>query len=180
MRQTGLSLREMLNLSSLNTNHRALRDFFGEGGTFQDLYGLSDREMDIRYRHAMDLLNQKQYGEAETMLNYLASLNPYRKKYWMGMGMAQLYAGDHVTAVESYSMATLLDPSDPAPYFFSSYSFLALGRGTEALQSLQMAVDAAKKDPSFRQMEHKATLLLKTLSAGETKAPKEKRRRPSG
>jgi type III secretion system low calcium response chaperone LcrH/SycD len=180
MRQTGLSLREMLSLSSINTNHRALKHFFNEGGTFQDLYGMSDLEMERRYDHAMELLTQKEYGQAEMLLHYLATLNPYRKKYWLGLGMSQLHGGDHLTSIESYSMASLLDPSDPAPYFFSSYCYLALGKGEEALRSLQMALEAAKRDPSFRQMETKAASLIKSLSATEKKTPKERRKRPGG
>ncbi len=176
MRQTGLSLRELLNFQSMNTDHRALRKFFRQGGTFQDLYGVTDNAMEVKYEYAFNLLKQKDYEQALSIFHYLVSLNPYQKKYWMGLGSCQLNQGDHTNAVESYTMSSLIDPNDPTPYLFASYSYLALGQSQEAIQSLHLAVEVAKKDHAYRALEDQA---LELLNAVKAKAILRKEDRPA-
>ena len=111
--------------------------------TLQAVFHISQLEMEEIYAEAFYLYEENSYQRAQTHFRWLVLLDPFTKKYWMGLGAAHQMARSFERALESYAMLALLDPSSPHPYFHAYECYDALGKKEEASVAFQAALDCA-------------------------------------
>lgn len=116
-------------------------DYLQQGGTIQDIYGISDKDMEVMFFSATRYLQRHEFKEAADSFLFLTFLNPYISQYWMGLGEGLRQLKDYEKAIEAYLLSSMMNYEDPRPYFHSGSCFLALAKPQAALERFRLAVE---------------------------------------
>ncbi len=158
-----LTMEQICDPTKGEENSPRIADMLAKGNTFQSIFKLSAEKVANQYDYAVRMFERKEFIEATTAFTLLVCLNPYDKRYWLGLAGAQLNCDDPLNAIHSYTLAASIDPTDPYPYFHLTSCFLAIGEREDAIISLELTVEAAKKGHEHRQLEERAAKLLEKL-----------------
>lgn len=134
--------------------------FLNKGLALQNLQEISDESMEELYRTGYNLYNGGRPQDAESMFQYLCILNHWQKKYWMGLAAARQVQKKYSEAIDAYSMAGLLEITDPNVPFQAAICHLGLGNVDKATHALEGAVELSENNNDLRS---KAQGLLATL-----------------
>lgn len=93
---------------------------------FQEMFGLSDATLLHIYALATDLVEKENYQEASDLFVLLTALAPHVENYWVGHGVCLQALNLHEEAISMFSIAKLLNRSDPIPFWYSMESYQAL------------------------------------------------------
>lgn len=144
--------------------HDQVVDTFSRGGTIADLHGISDDECEALYTLGYGLYEKGRYPDALKVLGYLVSLNHSEHRYLVALGACAQAMGKHPDALQQYMAATLLDPLDPVPVYYSAQCLLDLGQHAAAIESCDLAV-AMCKDDGHAMLLERAKALRATASS---------------
>ncbi len=134
------TLEEEKNESNVIGAYTTVVSYMAHGGVLKDLQGLSDKNMEAIYAVAHNLYSATKYEQANTLFQYLCMLNPYEKKYWLGLGACRQMQRDFQNAIDAYCMATALDMKDPNAPLHAGECFLALGNLDSAEKSFDTVI----------------------------------------
>lgn len=134
--------------------------FLNKGVALQNLQQISDESMEELYRIGYNLYNGGRPQDAESMFQYLCILNHWQKKYWMGLAAARQVQKKYSEAIDAYSMAGLLEITDPNVPFQAAICHLSLGNVEIAIHALEGVLELADKS---NPLHSKAEGLLATL-----------------
>ena len=147
----------MSNTSSSAPSPEALAgqyaEFFAAGGTPGQAWGLDPLDYDTLYAVGHAMHAQRRYTDAAAVFRYVNYLNPLDRRFPMALGSCLQMTGEFEQALASYTMASLMDMTDPQPSFHQSECMIALGMTEEARRMLALVV---------RQCQMPAQLPLKT------------------
>lgn len=139
-------------------------DYLQQGGTIQDLYGISDQDMEVMFFAASRFLQRQSYKEASDSFLFLTFLNPYISKYWMGLGEGLRLFRDYEKAIEAYLLASIMDYEDPRPYFQSGSCFLALSNPQAALERFLLSVEHSRGKKEYSSLREISLELVDDLT----------------
>ncbi len=131
-----------------------------EGYTFADFAGLDEKALEPAYALAFNMINQSQYYEAEKLLVWLAGLDQYQAKYFIGIGICRQQMGRPEKAVQAYAMAGMLEVTNPVPALRAAECYLAMGMLEEARSGCKAALHWAGKKPEHAALRSRAEALL--------------------
>ena len=89
---------------------------------------------DYKELKARALLGMGQYEDSEKLYNELIDTNPFSKKYWSQLALAQYMRDDFSAAIQSCEYAIAIDPDDPDSISTKANSLYNLGNYEEALE----------------------------------------------
>ncbi len=161
-----ISLKELLDEKN-QEGANVINEYMNNGGVFQDMFGFTDEMMEARYAKAYDCYHRGDFKDALEGFTYLTMLNPYVKKYWMALGATQVRSSDYDAASVTYSVVAILDANDPTSHFFAAPCYLHMEQRDDAIKSLELAIEIAKKDHQYRDIENRANKLLVELTTGK-------------
>jgi type III secretion system low calcium response chaperone LcrH/SycD len=95
------------------------------------------------YSIAYSFYQSGKFSDATTTFSILASLSPFEKKHWIGLGAAKHLQKDYKGALKAYSAAANIDDTDPVPHLHAAECYLALGDKSEALKVLEISEERA-------------------------------------
>lgn len=124
-------------------NKALLKKELASGKTAQEIAGFSDSTMAKFYRAAYNIFEQNRYKEAANAFLFLATLNPHNHEYWLGLGMATQMCHDYEAAIDAYELAAFNEMESPVPYFYLAKCLFAIHDRENALQALDLAIEAA-------------------------------------
>jgi type III secretion system low calcium response chaperone LcrH/SycD len=107
--------------------------------SLSDELGISESSLNNFYQVGYQFFQQDKYEEARCVFQFLASLNPCSHELWIALGMSHQKLSDWFSAVYSYSMASLMNPSNPISYIHSAECFIASKDKKNAEGSLSLA-----------------------------------------
>lgn len=163
-KQHKLKLEDLENPAKKEEVGKSVHEHLLSGGTMQDVLGYTDEMLATRYNEARDHFMREDFEKAAEGFSYLAALNHYEAKYWQSLGTTQMHWGDVVSAINSYTIATATDPTNPESLYYAARCFMDLGDTEEALNALQGVVEIAKAGGhKYRPLEDRAQELLNTL-----------------
>lgn len=99
-------------------NKEFLKKELAAGKSAQQILGFSDKAMLKFYEAAHTLLEHQRHKDAANAFLFLATLNPYKPDYWIGLGMALQLLHDYEPAIDAYEMAAIYNVENPIPYFY--------------------------------------------------------------
>jgi len=137
--------------------------FLNEGGTFQDLHGLSDKEMEAVYGIAYTLYESGKYEEALQVFQFLCFNNHYEKRYWVGLGATQQMRKAYEEALQAYAFAAVMDLDDPSIPLHAARCCMALERFKDAEKSLEAASALAEDKAEHADTKARADALLELV-----------------
>lgn len=107
--------------------------------TLQIAFNILDNEMEEIYAEAYGLYQREEYRAASNGFRFLIILNPYRPRYWIGLGACLQLLQRYEKALQAYAIVTLLDSKNPAPHLYASEVYKLMGDEKEAAIALQLA-----------------------------------------
>jgi type III secretion system low calcium response chaperone LcrH/SycD len=138
-------------------------------GTLQESFGVEKSEMELLYFEAYQAYQKDLFQEALELFRWLTILNPFEKKYWLGLGASQQLKTSYEPALKAYAIAYLLDCYDPFPHFHAFECYLALKDYPEAEKALLLAHEKACQNPLYRGLQ--AHIETRTLQLNTMKNP---------
>jgi type III secretion system low calcium response chaperone LcrH/SycD len=133
-----------------------------ENLSFQEILGYNEETMENFYSAAYDLFQQKRYRSSANAFVFLTILNPHIPSYWLGLAMSEQMTEEYETAIVSYSMSILLDPTNPVPYFHSAKCLFATQEQQKALLSLELAIEHSGDLSQHQEMKRQAMAILQS------------------
>lgn len=98
-----------------------------EGATLADVRGYTEEELEAVYHFAHNAYQQRKYDEARRLFQFLVHNDHAESRFWMGLAASCQLSGSHEQAVTAYSMAAVLDATNPRPALHAGECYLALG-----------------------------------------------------
>lgn len=120
---------------------KSLQEDLLSGKSLGEIMGFGEEALQDFYAAAYQLYQAGRDSEAADAFFFLAALHPSVQVYWLGLGMAEQCLSHYEKALEAYSMASLLEPQDPLPYYHSAACYHALQDSLNARKSLEMALE---------------------------------------
>lgn len=105
--------------------------------TFQKALEITEEEMEDVYREAYFFYQKGEYETSAHLFRGLAILNPYRPRYWLGLGGSLQLTGKYEAALKAYGVIVLLEPEDPAPLEQIHECYRALGDEEAAMDAFE-------------------------------------------
>ncbi|MFT4552508.1 MAG: type III secretion system low calcium response chaperone LcrH/SycD [Chlamydiales bacterium] len=106
---------------------------------------LTENGVDALYSIAYQFYQNAHYEDAICTFSMLASIAPFDKKHWIGLGAARQVHKDFDGALKAYAAAAIIDIDDPTPHLHAAESYLALRKPEEALKAIEMAEERASR-----------------------------------
>lgn len=151
------------NIQAKLKNKKLLKKELAEGKCAQEILNLSDHAMNHFYEAASLLLEHRRYEDSLNAFLFLITLNPYRYRYWLGLGRSYQFLDDYEMAINAYEMAAACEIADPMPYFYLAKCLFALHDRKSALQALDLAIEYADGIEEHAQLKKEARKAKKLL-----------------
>lgn len=125
-----------------------LADQIGElllaGGTLGSVYDYTDQDYEVLYALGHSLYSQGRYQDAVKAFGFLVMHNHLEPRFMNAFAASLQMVKSYEEALQYYTLASVMDMSDPAPTFHSCECLLALGRVDEAREGLEMVINQCK------------------------------------
>jgi len=138
-------------------------EFFAAGGTPGQAWGLDPSDYDTLYAVGHAMHAQRRYADAAAVFRYVNYLNPFDKRFPMALGSCLQMTGEYEQALASFTMASMMDMTDPQPSFHQSECMIALGMVEEARRMLVLVAQQCKQ-PAQSVLKSRATALIELLN----------------
>lgn len=113
------------------------------GGTLGDVYDYTEQDYEVLYVLGHSLYTQGRYHDAVKAFGFLVLHHHLERRYLNAFAASLQMVKRYEDALCNYSMASVLELSDPVPTFHSGECLLALGRLEEAQQAMDMVLKEA-------------------------------------
>lgn len=125
-----------------------------------ELFGLSDREIDVVFMMGHYLFNFGKYQAALNVFGVLTMYRPMVSKYWRAAGAANQALKKYQEAVVAYDMALTTNFEDVISYTYRGESKISLGQVDEGIEDLRRAVEVGVERPVYGRWVNRAKTLL--------------------
>ena len=105
----------------------------------------TENGLEALYSVAYQFYQNAHYEDAITSFSMLASIAPFDKKHWIGLGAAKQLHKDFEGALKAYAAAAIIDIDDPIPHLHAAESYLVLRKPEEAPKAIDMAEERASQ-----------------------------------
>lgn len=141
----------------------ALKRATQKGVTSKDALGLTDAMVEGIYGQAYRLYNTGKYRDASQLFRLLIMLNTTEPKYVMGLAACFHMQKEYKSAVDIYTMVSVIDPQSPLPFYHASDCYMQMGDALSASIALEMAIKRAGDKPEFKALKERASLTIESL-----------------
>lgn len=108
--------------------------------TMQEWLKISNETLQGIYSISVQLMDEKRYEDAYDVLTVLTSLNHLIFEPWFVSGICAFEREMFIESLHAFSLATLVDPYQPAPHLYSAQIYLQIGHKDLATKTLQWAL----------------------------------------
>ncbi len=102
---------------------------------------ISNTCMEALYIGAKNLFDLKEYNHAQQAFFVLCTLDPTQFVHWIGFAHTNFQNKNYQEAINSYAMASALDPTNIWPHIWAANTFEAMNDFHHASMALQNALD---------------------------------------
>lgn len=150
-----------------------LNDFIAEDSLLVMLKNISEAELKKIYSVAYDFYKAGKYQDAESLFQVLCILNHYDTRLFLALGACRQHQENYHLALETYSYASLMLPSDPRFPLHAGECLLHMKEFSTAKQAFICAELLAKTQPGYEALAEKAGVMLAAVTelaeAGNTR-----------
>lgn len=136
-------------------------ELFSNGGTLGATQDYDDTDYEALYALGHNLYAQSRYQDAVRIFSFLVLQNHLEPRYMNAYASSLQMAGNYLEAIKVYSIASLMDMSDPLPTFHTAECMLALNMVAEAKEALTFVLRQSKA-PEYAELKIRA-LAMQTL-----------------
>jgi len=146
---------------------------FTQGGTLKDLFQYTQSELEAAYTLGYSLYQQEHYDEALRIFAFLVTNDHLNREYLMAFASCSQMLKKFQAAIEIYTMASVMDMSDPTPTFRTAECMIAIGMINEAEEALNFVIEQSKSVEQI-QLRQRAEAILKLLHQGNSEVSDKK------
>ena len=140
-------------------------DLLANGATLKAIKGYTDEEFEALYTLGYNLYNQGKFAEAMQAFGFLLMHDQLERRYYKAFGSCLQMLKRYEEAVRNYSMASVLDLTDPEPTFHTAECMVALGMPTEAMEALDLVVRQTHDKADYKVMHERAQAMIGILKS---------------
>lgn len=144
-----------------------------KGYTFRQFTKLTDGQIEAVYAMAYQSFNLRQYQRAETLFQWLMSLDHVDSRYKIGLGAVRQKQGNYEAAIRCYSAALMTDFYNPLPALRSAECHIQLGDQEKARSAALFAIRACGDKLEHEPWKIRAELILRGIEARRAKRQRE-------
>jgi type III secretion system low calcium response chaperone LcrH/SycD len=147
-----------------------------KGCPVKDVLGMTNEHIEAIYGYGYQLYANGKYDEAIEIFKNLVVIDVSNYKCSFALAAAHQQKKSFLKAAQLYVIASIINPADPLPFYYSSECYLELNDTMSAIISLEEAIKKAKKDPQYAALGKRCKLIQDTLKEELAKAlaPKNK------
>lgn len=142
-----------------------IAQLLANGGTLGSVYNYDDTDYEVLYALGHSLYGQTRYEDAMRAFGFLVVHNHMEKRYMNAFAASLQMLKSYKEAIKYYSMASLMDMSDPLPTFHTAECMIALGYAPEAREALQFVVRQSEEQ-GFAELQSRAQAMLDLMNGG--------------
>jgi type III secretion system low calcium response chaperone LcrH/SycD len=142
-----------------------------QGMSPKEAMGISNSYLENLYAQAYRLYNTGKYAEAVHLFRMLIMFNAMEPKYMLGLAASFHMLKEYVSAIQTYTMCSALDPQNPIPHYHSSDCFIQMKEYLSAMLCLELAIERAGDREEYAKMKERAQLSLESLKQQITSSP---------
>jgi type III secretion system low calcium response chaperone LcrH/SycD len=150
---------EQAHVRDVNDLAQEIADFLFAGGTLADIYGLEPRQLEAVYAHGYGLYNQGRWEPALQVFSFLTFHDHLDRRFHVARAACLQMLKQHEEALKAYSLAYLLDVSDPAVGLHVAECLIALQRRAEARTALETVAVLTGEEAAFAPIRARAAAL---------------------
>lgn len=143
------------------------------GGTLGSIYDLTGQDCEVMYSLGHGLYAQGRFADAVKVFGFLAMHNHLERRYLNAFAAALQMTGSHEDAIKFYTLASAMDPRDPAPTFHTCECLIALGMTDTAIDGLKLVAAQCGAGGAHGALAVRARALLDMLEKPAAPAPAE-------
>jgi type III secretion system low calcium response chaperone LcrH/SycD len=136
---------------------------WGAGGTLGQAMGLTERECEAMYALGHGLYSQAKYEDAFKIFARLVAYDHLDSRYQLALASSMQATKRYEEALQQYMVVTVMRVDDPLPVYHCAECLLALGRPTDAVESLQLVISTLCKPGEHDVIKARAQALLMAL-----------------
>lgn len=121
-----------------------LFEVLATGGTLGQACGMTSEDFEGLYAVGYGLYQQGRYADAFRIFGLLVTQNHLEPRFLMAFAGCHQKLGHYQAAIDTYSIASLLDLDDPKPTLRTCECLIAMGRLGEALDGLELLLADCK------------------------------------
>lgn len=146
-----------------------LLDLFANGGTLGWIFDYEDADYEVLYALGHSMYAQARYSDALRVFGYLVTCNHMEKRFMNAFASTLQMLGGYKDAIKYYSLASVMDMSDPLPTFHTAECMNALGMRDEALEALGYVLRQSTA-PQYAELAQRARAMLELLGGAAAPA----------
>lgn len=125
---------------------RELTEILQGGGVLGDIFEYEDAEYEAVYALSFDLYRQGRYSDALKGFAFLVMVNHMDRRFHLGLASCSQMLQRYEQAVQHYTLASVMDMTDPLPTFHTAECLMALGMVAEAVEALTVVVEQSQTE----------------------------------
>lgn len=133
--------------------------YLARGGTVKDIRKLGQGQMEAMYSLGYTRFDTGLFQDALKVFRYLALLDHWNPRYFLGIGLCLYKMGHYAEAIPSLSYTERLDKKDPRPSICMTECFISLKSRRLAKKSLAEAVKRLKSSDGWEYERRQARQL---------------------
>jgi len=142
-----------------------------EGMSPKEAMGLSGSYLENLYAQAYRLYNTGKYSEATHLFRLLVMFNALEPKYMLGLAACLHMMKEYVSAIQTYTLCSALDPNNPIPHYHSSDCFIQMKEHLSAMLCLELAIESCSDNKDYAKMKERAQMSLESLKQQAISTP---------
>lgn len=117
-----------------------LVELFSSGMTLGEIYNYTEQDYEVVYNLGHNLYSQGRYLDAMKAFSFLVMHNQFERRFHNAMASSLQMLKMYNDAIQFYSMASVMDLTDPKPTYHTAECMIPLGMYAEALQALELVI----------------------------------------
>lgn len=136
-----------------------LVELFSTGMTIGEIYDYTEEDYEVVYTLGHNLYNQGRYLDAMKTFSFLVMHNQFERRFYNAMASSLQMLNMYKDAIQFYSMASIMDLTDPKPTYHTAECMIPLGMYAEARQALDLVIQQSKSPEHAALLERAEALL---------------------
>lgn len=157
-------------IDALGPASGALVDFLAKGHTLGPMLGNSRESQEALYTVAYRLYRQAKYESAERLFAFLLLNDHLDRRFYLAYAACAQMQRQHDRALRYYSVAHMLDKTDPRPPMHMAECFMALGDFAKAHTLLTYGLIQARHHSEHQPLVPRLEALLASLARAQAAA----------
>ncbi len=138
-------------------DEKKFKEKLSSGASLQELAFVGEATMDVLYKAAKNLYDQKLLSDAADAFSFLCGLNPNNYVFWLGIANSEFNSKHYQEALNAYAVVCQANPIDPAIHLIISRCYEELKLVDKAIDELNVGLAAIEAKVEYADFTNKLT-----------------------